>query len=307
MIVAFHLANTNESSPAYKRLSGLKAAFEVAGVATTWAHEPGSDKADLDYLSYPPFPRLKALPGLLLSRRPFVLEYRDGWAIAIATGYGGTARPNPAKAVAVRLIEEALRLRARRVVTVTPGLMRWHGEVRTTLLPNGSELDTPAPRRAVDRDKSTLLVVCFGKFLSYGRDNVMAALETLARRYEGQALDIHVYSGAQEETAFEHPFANVTVTHKDPVCPASMIDFFAGYDLGLAIIRDPDYDFGTKIFDYAQAGLPVVDYFDSDNDLKRFLAGAFDTDAAPATPRNYSRAAMLAAHDVASFARGLEK
>ena len=73
------------------------------------------------------------------------------------------------------------------------------------------------------------------------------------------------------------------------------------------IIRDPDYDFGTKIFDYAQAGLPVVDYFDGPNDLKRFFAGAFDTDAAAATPCDYSRATMLATNDVASFAWGLEK
>lgn len=307
MIVAFHLANTNESSPAYKRLSGLKAAFEAAGVAATWGHEPGGDTADLDYHSYPPFPRLKALPGLLLSRRPFVLEYRDGWAIAIATGYGGTARPNPFKAMAVRLIEAVLRLRARRVVTVTPGLLRWHGVARTALLPNGSELDTLAARRDVDRNKPALTVICFGKFLSYGHNNVMAALETLSRRYEGQTLDIHVYSGAPEETDLEHPFANITVTRKDPVRPTSLIDFFAGYDLGLAIIRDPDYDFGTKIFDYAQAGLPVVDYFDGYSDLKEFFAGSFDTDAAPATQRDYSRAAMLAAYDVAGFAHGLQK
>lgn len=307
MIVAFHLANSNESSPAYKRLSALKAAFEAAGVGTVWAHEPGGDTADLDYLSFPPFPRLKALPSLLLSRRPFVLEFRDGWAIAIATGYGGTARPNPAKALAARFVEAALRLRARRVVTVTPGLIRWHGAARTVLLPNGSELDTPGPRRSVDRAKSALKVVCFGKFLSYGRENVIAALEMLSRRYEGQTLDLHVYSGAPEETAFEHPFANVIVTRKDPVRPASLSDFFAGYDLGLSIIRDPAYDFGTKIFDYAQAGLPVVDYFDRDNDLRLFFAGAFDTDAAPTSTRDYSRAAMLTAHNVADFARSLEK
>lgn len=307
MIVAFHLPNTNESSPAYKRLSGLKTAFEAVGIATTWAHEPGGDTADLDYYSYPPFPRLQALPKLLLSRRPFLIEYRDGWAIAIATGYGGTARPKPIKALAVRLIEVALRLRARRLVTVTPGLRRWHGVARTALLPNGSQLDTPVPRRNVDRDKPVLTVVCFGKFLSYGEGNVMAALDALSRRYEGQALDIHVYSGTPEETTLEHPFANVTVTRKDPVRPASLVDFFASYDLGLAIIRDPDYDFGTKIFDYAQAGLPVVDYFDGPNDLKRFFAGAFDTDAAAATPCDYSRATMLATNDVASFAWGLEK
>jgi len=307
MIIAFHLANTNKSSPAYKRLSSLKAAFEAAGIATIWAHQEGGDKADIDYLSFPPFPRLKAIPRLLLSRRPIVLEYRDGWANAIATGYGATVRSKPVKAQAVRLIETALSLRARRVVTVTPGLMRWHGVSRTALLPNGSELDTPAPRRDVDLNKPTLSVVCFGKFLSYGQSNVMAALGSLSRRYKGQTLDIHVYSNAPEETAIEHPFANVVITRKDPVCPASLVDFFANYDLGLSIIRDPNYDFGTKIFDYAQAGLPVVDYFDGDNDLKRFFAGAFDTDVALATPRDYSRVMMLAAHEVTRFAQGLEK
>ncbi|MBO6853875.1 MAG: hypothetical protein JJ872_08945 [Marivivens sp.] len=307
MIVAFHLANTNESSPAYKRLSALKTAFEEAGTATVWAHEPGGDKADLDYFSYPPFPRLKDLPRLLLARRPYVLEYRDGWALAISTGYGNTVPAKRAKALLVGLIEAALRLRAYRVVTVTPGLLRWHGVARTILLPNGSEIDFSVPRRDVDLSKNVLNVVCFGKFLSYGHSNVMAALETLSRRYEDKTLNIHVYSGVSEETDLEHQFANIIVTRKDPVRPTSLIDFFACYDLGLAIIRDPDYDFGTKIFDYAQAGLPIVDYFDVYSDIKTFFAGAFDTDAAPVIQPDYSRAAMLATYDVAGFASGLEK
>lgn len=307
MIVSFHLANTDQNSAAYKRLKELKASFETAGVDTIWAHEPGSDTADLDYFSYPPFPRLKQIFMLMLARRPFVVEYRDGWANAIATGYGGTARPKPVKALAVRLIEVALRARARQVVTVTPGLVRWHGKASTTLLPNGSELDTPTPRRDVDLRKPILSVICFGKFLSYGEDNVMAALETLSRRYKGQMLEIHVYSQMSEETAVKHPFPNITITRKAPVNPESFVDFFGGYDLGLAIIRDPDYDFGTKIFDYAQAGLPIVDYFDEETDLKRFFAGAFDTDTIASTRSDYSRAAILADFGVARFAKELDK
>ncbi len=35
--------------------------------------------------------------------------------------------------------------------------------------------------------------------------------------------------------------------------------------MGIALIRDPDYDFGTNVFDYIALGLPVLNYFSKPN------------------------------------------
>jgi hypothetical protein len=47
-------------------------------------------------------------------------------------------------------------------------------------------------------------------------------------------------------------------------------------DFGLTIIRDPSYEFGTKIYDYIALGLPVVNYFDTANNFTRYFDACLD-------------------------------
>jgi hypothetical protein len=42
-------------------------------------------------------------------------------------------------------------------------------------------------------------------------------------------------------------------------------------DYGIAVIRDPHYDFGTKVFDYILCGVPIFDYFDEENNFVAFF------------------------------------
>ena len=55
-----------------------------------------------------------------------------------------------------------------------------------------------------------------------------------------------------------------------------LFDAIASCDYGLSIVRDPDYEFGTKIFDYIALGLPIVNYFDAPNNFTRYFNACLD-------------------------------
>lgn len=306
-MISFPIPNPNPSSPAYKRLRAIKTALEDEGIKTVWENEEKAALAKIRYVSFPPFPRLKDLVKLIRCSVPLIIEYRDGWSLAIKTGYGGTRKPRLIKGLIARLIEMVLSVVAAKLVSVTPGLLQWHGKKHCLFLPNGSEIEAPRKKKPVDLDKPKLRLVCFGKFASYGDDNIQKALKVLHQRYKGKSIEIDIYSENPAEAQFTHHYDNIDIALKSPVRPSQLCSFLRNYDLGIAIIRDLKYDFGTKIFDYAQAGLPILNYYDDTSDLIEFFKGSFDMDKQPERPKDYSRLAMLRSHDLDSLVKTIRE
>ena len=71
---------------------------------------------------------------------------------------------------------------------------------------------------------------------------------------------------------------NLKVTIIPAVQKNELDCLLTSYDLGIVIARMPDYDLGTKAYEYVALGLPIFDYFDERNAFKDFFSGCFDSD-----------------------------
>lgn len=58
--------------------------------------------------------------------------------------------------------------------------------------------------------------------------------------------------------------------------PEELYKMLVRADYAISVIRDPDYEFGTKIFDYIACGTPVINYFDAPNSFTEYFDGVFD-------------------------------
>jgi hypothetical protein len=46
-------------------------------------------------------------------------------------------------------------------------------------------------------------------------------------------------------------------------------------DLGVNLVRNPEYDLGTKVFDYIACGIPIFNYFDHTNNFTDYFKNHF--------------------------------
>lgn len=241
--------------------------------------------------SMPPFRNfwLLFVPGLSVT-----LDWRDGWSIAMATGYGGNRKLRPLRAIAVKTVEIIAIMLAKEVWTCTPGLFRHHCKRlprflrrKIRLVPNGHQMEVTAERFTEFIPGERLTAVCAGKFAAYGVQEVLRILDTLAQRYPGRAIDIRVIGAPDEDRGaiLDHiRDMSITVSWEGRKPYDEIVKDLAAADLAVAVIRDQSYDFGTKIFDYIAAGTPIVDVF-TDPDFRAYFSGCFDTDYDPEIAR----------------------
>lgn len=266
--------------------------FQARGISTLWYEEGVS--FDAFYYSGPPFPSVIFLLNLIIRGKTLIFEYRDGWSINHRRGYGGCGEPNYWAYLYSLFVEKIISAISVKVIVVTPGLERYYRSRKTVLILNGSDFERPRKRRALKGSEGTLRVVCFGQFASYGIKNAIECLTVLRDRYSRSLINLHIYSnGAGEPEFIPFDLKNVTITYFDPVPDECKESILNSYDLGLSIIRDPDIDFGTKSFDYAQMGLPILNYFHRENDFTHFFSGYFDTDFNKNIYKDFSRTAFL--------------
>lgn len=118
-------------SPVNSRISAFRSYFKSNGFIE-------SDKRqDYVFISMPPFRNFGAFFNPKLK---VILDIRDGWSIAQASGYGGNVKKKPFKAMLTRIIERIIIRRAYLAITCTNGLQEHLKKVSgkdILLIPNG--------------------------------------------------------------------------------------------------------------------------------------------------------------------------
>lgn len=289
--------------PAFERVKAFCSFFETKGVDYEIYQSPKSLKELIILIKYlyendvknifvtmPPFRNwtLCFLPGIRT-----ILDIRDGWSIAMRTGYGGTAKPNIIKAWIARIVEQWAIRSSALTVTCTPGLERYHATRWTrgklTLIPNGFPDEGVEYAQAVANKKTRsqlnfknrIRFICAGKFAEYGSNNIDILFSVMSKRYKDFSCQIDIYTISKDKQKIVHKIAekyiNIECNVFDFVGRDEIINIIEGYDIGVVMLRDQNYEFGTKIYDYIMCGVPIFDCFVG-GDLKRFFAGYFDTD-----------------------------
>lgn len=284
--------------PVNKRIAVFIKRFEKDGFAINdfnsmgWLQKIYSIlKVDYIFLSMPPF---RYWLIVLLFGKKVILDWRDGWSIAMRTGYGGTVQKKRWQALIARGIELISILFAKKIIVCTPGLLDFHTRFlskemlqKFILIFNGHDIDFEDDwfEEVNLLNKLELKVACVGKFVEYGVDKAKLAIKTLLERYPKAIIKFDLIGADKKENSvfFQRAaFPNrleVNFVERMPYCEA--IKEIRKKDLTITIIRDSEYDFGTKVFDYIACGKPILDIFPTHSPFREFFSGCFDNDFVP--------------------------
>jgi len=232
---------------------------------------------------------------LLLPKVNTILDIRDGWSIAMKSGYGGTVKPNIFKASITRIIEYIGIKLSTLTITCTPGLEQYLQNLankKILLIPNGYNDDD---KRIVDSLRSTesdstetkkdeIKFICAGKFSEYGVEKVKLVIDKIYNQYTNINITLTVVGANAQENNWIHKYIkqknykNITFHLLDRIQKNELYALILEHDMAITIIRDPDYDFGTKVFDYILCNKPIFNYFDTNNNFTKYFKNYFAVD-----------------------------
>lgn len=220
-----------------------------------------------------------------------ILDIRDGWSIAMDSGYGGNFPCKPFKAKIARFVEKYAIRRSYLTITCTTGLQEYLQKIsgrKVFLIPNGVACDDfdiifNIKNKIIKKNASEELVFCCaGQFSEYGKRKVKNLLGVIAKRYSNRKLKIKLIGSDRKKNDwvaeyFQNLTAGAGVVEIMPrMNKYEMYAEMIGCDYGLSIIRDPNYEYGTKIYEYIALGLPVVNYFDRPNNFTNYFDACLD-------------------------------
>lgn len=215
-----------------------------------------------------------------------ILDIRDGWSIAMKSGYGGNVKPNRLKAFIASRIEKFAIKRAGLTITCTPGLQQYleriSGKEVVLILNSYSKNDENLVSRLQkevkkEKNKNQIVAICVGQFSEYGNDKVKVVLRKLSESYPEKKVLLKLVGSDYEKNKWiedylaQENIENVRLDILRRMGRREMYIQILHSDIGVTVIRDPDYDFGTKVFDYILSGLPVFNYFESSNAFSYFF------------------------------------
>lgn len=238
-------------------------------------------EADLVFATSTPL--TAALPGMLAQAArgvPFVFEVRDLWPeLPRALGVR-----NPLVLGGMALLEFAAYRAADTVIGLAPGIVRGirrkaSARQKVVLIPNGADLETFHPGR---RGPLAIPGLGRGDFLAgftgahgpaNGLDALLDVARELRRRGDTRVKLLFIGEGKEKERLAQVAAAEGLSQCRflDPLPKTQLGAVTASLDCGLMVLRDvPAFYDGTspnKFFDYAAAGIPVV------NNYPGWLAG----------------------------------
>lgn len=281
MKIDFINTNLAPTTPVYSRIKAFEKYFAV------FVAEEHEIDANYTFISMPPFRNFKCF---LNPKNKIILDIRDGWSIAQNTGYGGNVKKKPFKAMITRAVERFLIRRAFLTITCTNGLQEYLEKVSGRsihLIPNGVldddfEFAQKLKNKIKEKNEDELIFCCAGQFSEYGTDKVKKLCKTIINRYQNKKIKIQLIGSSNERNIWLDEFLKTESSGRAylEILPRKnreeLYEVLAKADYGMTILRDPSYEFGTKIYDYIALGLPVVNYFDEPNNFTNYFDACLD-------------------------------
>lgn len=267
--------------PSQSRVKSFKDYFSSRGF------ELKEKKYDYIFISMPPFRNLHLFFN---QKYKIILDIRDGWSIAQATGYGNTVKSKPFKAIITKLIERFIIKRSYITITCTNGLQDYLQKIsgrKILLIPNGVldedyQLAKKLTLSISKKNTDELVFCCAGKFSEYGEEKVKKLCDVIIKRYQDKKLKLQLIGSDKDKNQWIDDYlrkasnGRATLEILPRMSRDELYHTMAQANYGLTILRDPSYDYGTKIYDYIALGLPVINYFDEPNNFTKYFDACLD-------------------------------
>lgn len=271
-----------DTSPAAQRIKAFKKFFDQHGYTLC------ETNSEYIFLSMPPFSNFKIF---FKKNTKIILDIRDGWSIAQRSGYGEIANSQPLKSAITRIIERIIIRKAYLTITCTNGLQDYLQDLskkEILLIPNGvSDEDYNTAHEILKnkiskQENDKLIFCCAGKFSEYGSSHIKKLIAVILNRYKKENIVIQLIGSDINENSWISSYlteisgnrARLEILPK--MSRESLYKTMAKANFGLTVLRNPDYEFGTKIYDYIALGLPVVNYFDAPNNFTQYFDACLD-------------------------------
>lgn len=241
-------------------------------------------KIDYIFISQPPF---KYMIIFLLPFLKKIIDFRDGWSIAIQDGYGGLVKPNLLKAKIARKIEKFCIDRSVLSITCTPGLKKYLSKISSKeilLIPNGISrenfeyINSNLVNKEIEIHRSSLKFYCAGKFSEYGVEKVKKILNLISTRYANFDIELNLIgcNKSNNEWIEDYIPSNWEFKIHDKMVKKDLYIELNKADIFLVVIRDSEYELGTKIYEYLVYNKKVFNYFEVENNFTNYFDGGFD-------------------------------
>lgn len=281
--------NSPQGSPSNQRLSAFQKYFEKRGFEVDFFPRPRSIDAALRFIYFVykkkydyvfnSMPMFRAFWITFLPKIKVITDIRDGWAIAIRNGYGGKVKEKPLRSFWVKVIERSLIKYSYLTITCTNGLKEYFDSFlinKVLLITNGSQFEQQLIVKR-NSQKASNIFVCAGKFSEYGRGKAKKIIDTIQNRYGDKPYEIKLIGSdfLENEWAINYvkalstDMSNLYITKR--MSGSELMVEIANSDYGVCVLRDPTYEFGTKVFDYIFFNLPIVSYFDTPNNFTKYF------------------------------------
>ncbi|PHM26217.1 hypothetical protein [Xenorhabdus budapestensis] len=243
-------------------------------------------------------PEFRGFFSFLIPNINIILDIRDGWSIEISSGYGGDFRKKKFKAKIAKVIERIMIKRSYLTITCTLGLQKYLEEIsakKILVIPNGilftdiKNISIPShltqtiqKNKDALKNKDTLIFCCAGKFSEYGTSNVKKLLNVILERYSNNKIKIHLVGSNKDSNQWVIDYfykisnGRGTLDILPSLEKKELFNLISKSDLGIALLRSPDYEYGTKVFDYILQNKPVVNYFDKPNNFTIYFDAVLD-------------------------------
>ena len=290
-VIAFIIpSNIQQGNPAHQRITSFKQYFETQGHKVETIEQP---QAKSLIQKFKLLRQLKAYKNILITMPPFrtweaflflpktniILDIRDGWSIAMKSGYGGISKPSPVKHFFAKKIEQLAIAKSKLIITCTPGLKSYFEgltDKQVVLIPNGySTSDEATVTHLTNHMKSynkhrteglerPVKAICLGKFSEYGKEKAIEVIRKLSLTFRSDYIEVLLVGASPKENNWimdwliSSGLSRIRIEITPRVERTEMFSILLSSDVGLVVVRDPSYEFGTKIYDYILARKPIV-------------------------------------------------